>query len=344
MHWLRERGIKYAVAPFSGSSFVDVGVGPDDHQTTWCAQKAINFIEANASSDRPWLFSVNIYDPHHPFDPPEECLERYADRLDDIPLPNFAPGELDAKPSFQRIDHEGAYGRKAGYQYGRMTDTDHRWVRAAYWAMCDLIDDQVGRMLDALERTAQTESTIVIFMSDHGELLGDHGMYLKGPHFYEPAIRVPLLVSWPGHVSPGVSLGSLVELVDVAPTLLDAAGLPPHPGMQGASLLPSLMGAVGPDPGADDVYCEYYNAMPWHEQPNAQATMLRTAGHKIVMFHGARADDVGGELYDLDVDPLERHNRWSDPAYSATKCELIERLCDRMAWTADPLPPRLAMW
>src|SRR3546814_1538517 len=76
-----------------------------------------------------------------------------------------------------------------------MRDEDHRLVRAAYWAMCDLIDQQVGRMLDALDRTGQRENTIVIFMSDHGEMLGDHGIYLKGPYFYEPAVRVPLIVS-----------------------------------------------------------------------------------------------------------------------------------------------------
>src|SRR3546814_16120547 len=85
------------------------------HQTTWCAQKAIDFIEANADFAAPWLFSVNIFDPHHPFDPPPELLERYLDRLDAIPLPNYIPGELDDKPAFQRIDHRGAYGGIAGF-------------------------------------------------------------------------------------------------------------------------------------------------------------------------------------------------------------------------------------
>jgi arylsulfatase len=347
MHWLRERGVRYETTPFSGSGFVHSGVAAEDHQTTWCAQKAIDFIEANAASsaDHPWLFSVNIYDPHHPFDPPPECLERYADRLDDIPLPNFDPRELDAKPSFQRIDHEGAYGGKAGYRFARMTDVDHRWLRAAYWAMCDLIDVQVGRILETLERTGQAGSTLVIFMSDHGELLGDHGIYLKGPHFYEPAIRVPLIVSWPDQITPARRVAPLVELVDLAPTLLDAAGLPRHPGMQGRSLLPYLIGAPDLEARRGDVYCEYYNAMPWHEHPTAHATMVRTRDHKLVSVHGARgADEVGGELYDLGTDPLERHNRWTDPACAAVKSDLLELLCDRMAWTGDPLPPREAMW
>src|SRR4051794_35407050 len=112
-----------------------------------------------------------------------------------------------------------------------MTPDDHRLIRAAYWAMCDLIDVQVGRLLDMLERSGQRENTLVVFMSDHGEMLGDHGFYLKGPFFYEPAVRVPLLISWPGVVRDALRTSALVEMVDLAPTLLEAVGLPRHPGM-----------------------------------------------------------------------------------------------------------------
>src|SRR3546814_459571 len=126
-----------------------------------------------------------------------------------------------------------------------MRDEDHRLVRAAYWAMCDLIDQQVGRMLDALDRTGQRENTIVIFMSDHGEMLGDHGIYLKGPYFYEPAVRVPLIVSWPGTIAGGRSVPEMVELVDLAPTLLDAAGLAPFAGMPGVALWALMRDSTG---------------------------------------------------------------------------------------------------
>ena len=179
-------------------------------------QKAIDFIERHASDDRPWLFSVNCFDPHHPFDPPEEFLRRYLDRLDDIPLPNYVPGELEGKPLFQQVDHAGAYGGQFGfYPFREMSPADHRLIRAAYWAMCDLIDVQVGRLLDMLERSGQREDTLIVFMSDHGEMLGDHGFYLKGPFFYEPAVRVPLMISWPGVVREARRTPALVELVDL---------------------------------------------------------------------------------------------------------------------------------
>jgi arylsulfatase A-like enzyme len=141
---------------------------------------------------------------------------------------------------------------------------------------------------------------------------------------------------------PGIAAGqtsdALVELVDLAPTLLAAAGLAPHPGMQGRSLWPLLSSETHHH--RQDIYCEYYNAMPWHRQPQAQATMLRTRQHKLVVAHGLET----GELYDLAADPTETVNRWDDPAAAPVKMELLLRLTDRMAWTVDPLPPRMAPW
>jgi len=340
IQWLTSRGVTYRRTPFRGSRHVHTGMPAEQHPTTWCAEMAIDFIEAHAEPDRPWLFSVNTFDPHHPFDPPEAYLQRYLDRLNAIGLPNYVPGELDNKPVFQRMDHGGAYNSRKSFRFDEMAEDDHRLVRAAYWAMVDLIDVQVGRMLDALDRTGQRDDTIVIFTSDHGEMLGDHGIYLKGPHFYDPAVRVPLLLAWPGRIAPGRCTSALVELTDLAPALLEAMGVDRHPGMQGESLWPMLAGDVDPERHRDDVYAEYYNAMACHTDPAAHATMVRTDRHKLVAFHG---QDVG-ELYDLTDDPDETRNRWADPACRDVKLALLERLCDRMARTADPLPPREASY
>ncbi len=336
--WLRQHNLSYKKQPHPESTYVDRGMPAEHHHTRWCARKAADFVEAYAGFHRPWLFSVNFFDPHHPFDPPPEYLERYVHKLDDIPLPTYTRGELESKSPFQLKDHQGAYGGAAGLPFDQMTDKDHRLVRAAYWAMCDFIDDQVGVILDALDRTGQTENTIVIFMSDHGEMLGDHGIYLKGPYFYEPAIHVPLIVSWPGGIGGGRRIQSLIELVDLAPTLLDAAHLPPSPAIQGKSMWPMLTDSRYEAAHHDDVYCEYYNAMPWHTNPKAYGTMLRTNRHKIVVTHGF----AGGELYDLAQDPDEVRNLWDAPEHSVVQAQLLKRLCDRMAWTVDPMPHREA--
>jgi choline-sulfatase len=337
--WLADKGMAYETPTHPECSCVRLGMPAEAHQTTWCAEKACDFVRARAEDGQPWLFSVNLFDPHHAFDPPEACLARYVERLDEIPMPNYLPGELEGKPAYQAYDHDGAYGRRAGFSYDQMSERDHRFVRAAYWAMCDLIDEQVGRMLTALEETGQAANTIVVFTSDHGEMLGDHGIYLKGPFFYEPAIRVPLIVAWPDHIAAQVS-SALVELVDLPQTLLDAVGLPHDPGMQGQSLWPLLRGAAPGHQHREDVYCEYYNAMPWHQAPTAQMTMVRTERLKLTVDHSASE----GELYDLQRDPCETRNLWDEPDYAAAKTEMLVRLCNRMAWTVDPLPLRRAAW
>ncbi|HEY0828027.1 MAG TPA: sulfatase-like hydrolase/transferase [Bacilli bacterium] len=340
IQWLSSRGKEYKPLPIADSRFVQTGPEGRDHQTTWCAGKAIQFIEANQHFEEPWLFSVNMFDPHHPFDPPTDYLQRYLDLLEDIPLPNYEEGELENKSFFQRFDHKGAYGNPNFYPFAEMSDADHRVVRAAYWAMVDLVDEQVGRMVEALERTYQLDNTMIIFMSDHGEMLGDHGIYLKGSYFYEPSVHVPLIISYPGAFGGNRRVTDLVELVDLAPTLLEAAGLPIYPGMQGKPLTSLLNGVKGSAAHRSDVYCEHYNASSKQDGIGGFATMVRTVGYKLVVYH--RSGD--GELYDLESDPRETNNLWNHPQHASVQMEMMVRLCDRMAETADPLPERLAPW
>ena len=310
--------------------YVKRGIPAEFHQTPWCAEMAIDFIHHNRG--RPWLFSFNCFDPHHPFDPPAEYLTRY--NPDEMPLPKYRPGELDNKPEYQRLDHQWAHNEPGYFHTGGMTDDDRRQVTAAYYAMIELIDDQVGRMLDALDETGQLANTVVIFMSDHGEMLGDHGIYLKGPHFYDEAIRVPLVLSWPDRFTAGLRSDALVELVDLVPTLLEAAGVEVPESVQGKSILPILRGDADPSTHRRAVYSEYYNA--WTHK-HSYGTMLRTAAEKIVVYHGIDA----GELYDLDKDPDEFDNLWSDPARAAMKARLLKRAFDASVLTMDPAPPRL---
>jgi len=338
--WLHEHRRQWRSEPYEGSRYVQAGMPEEWHQTTWCTDKAISFIERAPTFGRPWLFSVNYFDPHHPFDPPRELLDQWRDRLDEIPLPNFVEGELDDKPVFQKMDHRGAYNRRAGFDWRAMSETDHKLVRAAYWAMCELIDRQVGRLLETLERTGQADNTIVVFTSDHGEMLGDHGIYLKGPYFYEPAVRVPLIMAGPGLAS-GARVSALVELGDLAPTLLEATGLEPSPGMQAKSFWRLLAEGLPAEPHhRDDAYCEYYNAMPWHTDPQAHATMVTTERWKLVVYHGVDQ----GELYDLAADPAETVNLWNHPEAADVKTTMLLRLADRMARTVDPLPLRQGPW
>ena len=214
-----------------------------------------------------------------------------------------------------------------------MTDRDKREVTAAYYAMIELIDENVGRMLSALEETGQLDNTIVIFMSDHGEMLGDHGIYLKGPHFYEAAVHVPLIIQWPDRFQSGQKAQGLIELTDIAPTLLEAAGLPIPQSMQGKSLVPILEGHADSNTHRDYVFSEYYNA--WSHR-HSYGSMYRTDSHKIIVYHGTDQ----GELYDLNSDPDEFKNLWQCESTAALKSTLLKAAFDASVFTMDPSPPR----
>ncbi|MCI8624524.1 MAG: sulfatase-like hydrolase/transferase [Provencibacterium sp.] len=343
--WLDAQKVPYHTESLPDCKWVQTGMPEEFHQTAWCTNCAIDFIESAHKRSAPWMFSINAFDPHHPFDPPAEYLERYLKILDEIPLPNYQPGELENKPEFQKKDHEGAYNTKGNFPFEEMTDRDHRLIRAAYWAMVDLIDRQVGRLLDYLEQSGQMEDTLFIFCSDHGENLGDHGMYLKGPYFYENNVRVPLILAWPGKIEGGRVSRALVELSDLAPTICEAAGLAPEPQMQGKSLWPLLTGRSSLEEHRDSVYSEFYNANINHREPKAYDTMVFDGRYKLVRVHDfTHTLRCLGELYDLEEDPNETFNRYGDPAFAPVKERMLELLCDRMAQTCDPLPLRKASW
>jgi arylsulfatase A-like enzyme len=216
-----------------------------------------------------------------------------------------------------------------------MTDSDSRQVYAAYMAMITLIDDQVGRILKSLKETGQEDNTLVVFMSDHGEMLGDHGIYFKGPHFYDGQMNVPLVIRWPkGGVIKNRRVNGFVELIDLMPTFLEAANIEIPTAVQGRSLLPLLKGGEEEENCREEVYAEYYNAWTHKE---AYGTMLRTKDWKIVVYHGTKQ----GELYDLKNDPDEFFNLWDHSDFQKHKQEFVLRCFDASVLSMDPNPPRL---
>lgn len=304
-------------------------IPPELHQTTWCTERAIDFITEKRRTG-PWLMSVNVFDPHAPFDPPQEYRDRY--QPDKVPGPLFRESDLTTQAG---IPGDFQNPARVPAQFNAQE------VIAAYYAMIELIDENIGRLLDTLEETGQRENTVIVFNSDHGEMLGDHGLLLKGCRFYEGLVRVPLILSWPGHFEAGLVSDALVELIDIAPTLLGLAGTSVPAGMQGRSLLPILRGEVSPHQQRAFVRCEYYRALnpdiPERNQyEGSYATMYRDNRYKIVVYHG----HMQGELYDLQEDPGEFDNRWDDPAYGEIRFDLMRRNFDALAFAIDTGPPQ----
>jgi len=336
--WVREQGEILGELTKSPD-----GVPAALHQTTWCAEKTIEFI--NEERDGLWLTSVNIYDPHPPFNPPAEYRAMFDPA--EMPGPLFRESDLAQQARLEALDFQSK-GRhpddldiknpiipmppKLGLEEDDSIggQRDAGTLQAAYYAMIKLIDDQVGRILEALEESGQRDNTLVIFMSDHGETLGDHGLIQKGCRFYEGLVRVPLIISWPGHVRQGVRGDALVELTDIAPMLLELAGEPVPGEMTGKSLWPMLSGEQAPDHHRDFVRCEYYDAL---DQPDAtHGTMYRDGRYKLNVYHGHNL----GELYDLQEDPDEYVNLWDDPAHQMLKLDLMQRSFDASMLAMDP--------
>jgi arylsulfatase A-like enzyme len=217
-------------------------------------------------------------------------------------------------------------------------------VRAAYYAMVTLVDDEVGRILETLEQCGLAENTLVIFTSDHGEMLGDHQLMLKGPMMYECAVRVPLIMRWPAGLPAGARISEFVQWIDLAPTILGAAGAPPLPAAQGQDLRPLLDGGSA-DTYRDWAMCEYRNSGHPYD-PAVHLTMLRTGRWKLIVHHGdpATSRTRDGELYDLEADPDELDNLWHDPAQAAVRTQLQERLLDVLVAAEDRSRTRLSNW
>jgi arylsulfatase A-like enzyme len=347
MAWLEKEGVfdqAFTVTPLAGAGLRPGGserevctYRPDVparlHQTTWCADRAIEFMHEERST--PWLMSVNIFDPHPPFDAPSS----YRDRYDPATLP---------KPLFRETDIAIQERLKTHtfQSYSGAPGLLQQQEKASYYGMIELIDENIGRMLDALEATGQRDNTVVIFTSDHGEMLGDHGLTLKGCRFYEGLARVPLIISWSGHFRAGVRCDALVELTDLAPTLAELAGID-LPWTHGHSLCPILDGSHSDFKPHAYVRSEFYDTLNMHapdgnplQHVPSYATMYRDARHKLVVYHGSDC----GELYDLQNDPDEFDNLWEHPEAQETKNRLRQLSFDASITIADPGPRRIGRY
>ena len=314
-------------------------VPAEAHYSHWVADCAIEFINHKRNEDQPFCLMANFFDPHHPFGAPQEFRDLID--ADAIPDPNTRDNELDNKPPEQTFYSETSYaGVAPGFK--DYTPEQIREVRAQYWAMIALIDHETGRILQSLERAGLADNTLVVFTSDHGEMLGNHQQLLKGPQLYDDLTRVPLIVRWPGQIATDQVIEDLVQWVDLSATFLDSAGCAPGDGVQGESLLPLLRDHEWK---RDWALCEYRDS-GFTTDPKIMTTMLRHDQWKLIIWHGSPATDGArnGELYDLSNDPGELFNLFHDPEYLTIRRQLKLKLLDVMAESEDRTAPKVRQW
>ncbi|MDP0495665.1 MAG: sulfatase-like hydrolase/transferase [Verrucomicrobiota bacterium JB024] len=324
------------------------------HATRWTAEATMDFLKDQAGQPRPFFCMASVFDPHDPYD--DYPLE-YAERIphDRIREPVPASGD-DKMPAGIILEREWCYMKKKAKDAKSI-----RQARLGYHASIAFIDEQFGRILDCLETTGQADNTIVIFTSDHGDMLGDHGLMAKGAFFYEPCTHVPLLMRWPAKIAAGTELDGLVQLNDIAATLTEAAQVPASVREQympsSLSLLPYV---TVPDAGPvrDTAICAYRHT-GYGSGPDGvgtyipvSATMLRQGDYKLCLYHDDGTGEIAaeGQLFDLAEDPEERNDLWESPAHLAIKqgmIRLIENWIDvreggLTRFSSDSLPRHLS--
>jgi arylsulfatase A-like enzyme len=294
------------------------------HSSTWVGDRAINWLSGRAKSDQPFCAWLSFADPHHAFDCPEPWSLMYDPK--DMPLPKHRVRDLERRPWWHKAvlegrpqldDPEMLKFRAEGSRVPDQSDRQLAEMTANYYGMISLIDHNVGRILNSLSDLGLAENTLVVYTTDHGELLGNHGLYLKHPIPYEDLLRITMVARGPG-VAAGKMVREPVSTLDLASTFYECAGIAQPAALQSRSLR-RLLG--GDTETRDVAYSE------WHVHPSRCGVGLnlrtvRTKTHKCTfdLVSGA------GELYDLVNDPAEMDDRFNDPGCAAVQKELHDMM------------------
>ncbi|MEX6506759.1 sulfatase [Jiella sp. M17.18] len=297
----------------------------DLHSDNFVPEFAQMWLERYSGSE-PFFLEIGIPGPHPPYDPTPEHIALYKDR--DLPLPVVDPDEIAAQPAPLRelraqhlaVDHD------AVVHLENPTEAQLRRQREYYFANVSMIDEQMGKLIAALERRGVLDETVIVFTSDHGDCLNDHGHSQKWT-MYEESVRVPAIVWAPGRVRAAGVVDDLVQLFDLGPTILEFAGLDVPPWMEARSLMP-LLAPTGSEPakGRERVFSEH--AGDRILSGTKFMTMIRDRRFKLVHF----VDSEEGQLFDLAADPHEMTNLWDDPAHAGTRAEMVAAI---MTWRIE---------
>jgi len=322
------------------------GLPPDLHYNRWIARQAVNVIN---QATQPFFLFVSFPDPHHPFSPPQPYCDRFDP--DKMPLPRKVSGELEKMPPYYRdIFRPGKKGVLKSYwesapddEQGFLLDTTDlsetsiRRAIAHTYGMVAMIDDCVGEILGALEINGLNTNTIILFTSDHGELLGDHGLLHKGPPPYRQLREIPLLIKGPGLISDK-TLDILSSHLDLMPTLLELSGIDYQPERyDGRTLVAFIKELKGHGEARDAIFGEYHPRSP----QKLYNQTIQTDRWRLTLYP---QQPTWGELFDLYADPYECNNLYADKKYASIIKKLSKQLCREFPPQPDVSAIRIAKW
>lgn len=313
---------------------------PEDlYPSAYIADQTIRQLREFAGRSEPFFIQCSFPDPHHPFTPPGRYWDMY--RPEDIELPPSFEASQAPPPHVQWLRRQRDAGTAIKHTPAIFA-CDAREAREAIalnYGSISNIDHQVGRIMAALQEQGLARNTVVIFTSDHGDYLGDHQLLLKGPIHYRGLTRVPFIWADPAGANSACNENALASTIDIAPTILERAGVAPFNGMQGKSLLPLVEGGKAAVRDALMLEEEGQRVILGFDSRIRCRTLLAD-GCRLTIYDGA----AWGELYDLAADPHELRNLWNDPAASGKKADMLERLAFAMLEHVDtsPYPTALA--
>lgn len=303
------------------------------YPTRYVQMRTIDRLRSLAKNPQaPFLHWASFCDPHHPFTPPGRYWDLY--RPEDVELPpTFSTqGGSDLTDNLHAMRRDGLADLE-GTGAIAVSEAELRAALALTYGMIAMIDDAVGDIMAALNELGLADNTIVVFLSDHGDLMGDRGLMFKGPYHYRGLIRTPLI--WSDPRSPqSTTVESPVSTIDIPATILETAAVDPFNGMQG---IPFLDRNGLPAAGRDSVLIEdeIQSAIPGRSVRGRVRTLLCN-GWRLTIYDGL----VQGELYNLSEDPLETRNLWADPVAATIRAEMTEKMLRRMIAHSEtsPLP------
>lgn len=320
------------------------------HMTKWAASRTIDFIR-ESQSDQPFFCMMSVFDPHNPYDDHPQGLEQRVPP-DRVPDPIALDEDISVLPPALRREHDyGLRNSSLMCQSESESKSDSadpyrldriRRLRRGYYTSVTWLDLEVGRVLSELEGSGLADNTMVVFTSDHGDMLGDHRLFTKGAGFYDAVTRVPLLVRWPGGLPAGQCVDDLLQLYDVAALALDTAGLPSETIERWMPDACSPLGLLAADraAGRTDVLTAYRNSGRDHDPP-VHGTMLRTDRYKLNVYHDdpdSLAGRLHGQLFDMADDPEERNDLWDSPRHGPIREGMLNRSKQLMAKSASATP------
>jgi arylsulfatase len=299
------------------------------HMTTWAAERTISFLENEREQGKPFFCCMSVFDPHDPYENYPKEMESLVDKNQLAPI-MASEEDFTDRPSAHQQEREQCYLARID----ELTPEEIERIRFGYHAAVALIDQQVGRVLDALEKAGLGNDTIVVFTSDHGDMLGDHGLLVKGAFFYDPCTRVPLIMRSPG-MPPSVR-EELCQPHDLPAFLLSAAG---YDQASISKWMPEAVSLADQDALRMRGYavCMYRNTgifidrqtgIKNYSDPPINATMWRQGRYKLNVYHGSADESDEGELYDMQSDPNELRNLWHDADMRGVRDQLMQRLQD----------------